>query len=78
MYYCAIYTKKKFVKKIPKSKYGLVNYREEKIISLSDIKLETDNDELFEAFMSDVQMNLDRQKGKELFDKMLIKSALRY
>lgn len=31
---CAIYTLKKFVKKIPKSKYGLVNYREEKEIVL--------------------------------------------
>lgn len=37
-----------------------------------------DNDKLYEAFMSDALMNLDRQKGKELFDKMLIKSALRY
>lgn len=29
---CVIYTKRKFVRKIPKSKYGLVNYREEKEI----------------------------------------------
>ena len=31
---CVIYTQKKFVRKIPKSKYGLVNYREEKEIVL--------------------------------------------
>ena len=31
---CVIYTLKKFVRKIPKSKYGLVNYREEKEIVL--------------------------------------------
>ena len=31
---CVIYTKRKFVRKIPKSKYGLVNYREEKEIVL--------------------------------------------
>lgn len=31
---CVIYTLKKFVRKIPKSKYGLVNYKEEKEIIL--------------------------------------------
>lgn len=31
---CVIYTQRKFVRKIPKSKYGLVNYREEKEIVL--------------------------------------------
>ena len=31
---CVIYTLRKFVRKIPKSKYGLVNYREEKEIVL--------------------------------------------
>ncbi len=31
---CVIFTQRKFVRKIPKSKYGLVNYREEKEIVL--------------------------------------------
>ena len=31
---CVIYTQRKFVRKIPKSKYGFVNYREEKEIVL--------------------------------------------
>lgn len=43
-----------------------------------DAVLKQDNDKLFEAFYSDALMNLDREKAKELFDKMLIESRLRY
>jgi alpha-galactosidase len=37
-----------------------------------------DNELLFAAFLSDPLMNLSRDKARELFEKMLVASDLKY
>ena len=43
-----------------------------------DAILSNDNERLFEAFLTDPLMNLPRDKARELFDKMLVASELKY